>query len=584
MPAGASLAQWVVRSRSLLTCLALVVAILGCTETRTTAGDDRSPAADAGPVDTGAVDAGAVDVGAADVGAADDGAADVGTNDLLGEDAADVDVADAVTPGDVAPDLPPDVPSELPADDVLAWPDASDVLVDAPSGAESVTLPPPQTIAAFDALLDANDAPALMTWLGTYDMPICDASTCLFVTRDDDATSLVVTGDFDAWESTVTMTETPLVSGVWWAKVAVSTAQTTVIEYKLRRDGNWDLDRTGRYVRFAPLGPNSAIYPPGASRIAHLPDVASTELANSRSLYVYLPAIYFTDPALHLPVLYMQDGLNVFTNPNAPYGSWDVETTADALIPAGLAAPVIIVGIDTKARLDEYTYAAIKLGLSKSTPKLPKYAAFLVGTVKPLIDATFRTQVGPESTAIAGSSLGGISSMWIAWKYSSVFGKVASFSGSYWIGDEETGPGLEPMRALITQNADGLKPSALRIYLDSGDTDFSGKSAYAADAWVYTDWTRNALIAQGWDNRSEWDTDAALASPPMDLPPTTAIGSVPHLTWSAEPPGGIWANWLGLQRNLCALVGPGHQHNEAAWKARFAAAYVYLFPGPKALP
>ena len=97
-----------------------------------------------------------------------------------------------------------------------------------------------------------------------------------------------------------------------------------------------------------------------------------------------------------------------------------------------------------------------------------------------------------------------------------------------------------------------------------------------------TDRVRNALIAKGWENRPEWDTDDDLATPPADLPTDTATGQVPVLAWAAELPAGYagWSDYLGLDHRLLDLVGHCHMHNEAAWRQRMTAALVFLFPGP----
>ena len=62
--------------------------------------------------------------------------------------------------------------------------------------------------------------------------------------------------------------------------------------------------------------------------------------------------------------------------------------------------------------------------------------AFVVDTVKPWIDAHYRTQPGRESTAIIGSSMGGLISHYALLRYPQVFGKAAIFSPSYWFTNE----------------------------------------------------------------------------------------------------------------------------------------------------
>lgn len=423
---------------------------------------------------------------------------------------------------------------------------------------------PKLTLQALQAAIDAEDFGALKTLMLLYDMPVCDGSQCLFVTQSD-AAAVELLGDFNGWTDGTSMTAL----GTWfWAPVELSPStvtESTVTEYKLKLDGEWALDPQNAYFRFGSFGPNSAVYPADAGRLTAIHGLVSPQLGNSRSLYVYLPAAYFQSGDQDFPVLYMQDGFNIFTNPAAGFGSWDVDQTADALFATGKAQSVIIVGIDTSARLDEYTHTKIEEAGFDNTPKLPQYADFLVETVKPLIDDTFRTS---SLAGIAGSSLGGISSLWIGWHHADTFGVIGSFSGSYWLGEGTP----QSMRALITANAAGNTPDDLRVYIDSGDSSFSGEVSYWSDSWAYSDWTRNALIGLGWSNHPGWDTDADLTSPPENLSGDTAPGNVPALVWTDE---------LAVSNgNLLSVVGPGHMHNEAAWKARFGLALRFMFPAP----
>jgi hypothetical protein len=75
---------------------------------------------------------------------------------------------------------------------------------------------------------------------------------------------------------------------------------------------------------------------------------------------------------------------------------------------------VIVVGIHPNDRMSEYTL-----------PGYQDYGRFLVETLKPLIDAKYRTLTGPSHTAAMGSSLGGVVSFYLGWQWSEVFGKVA---------------------------------------------------------------------------------------------------------------------------------------------------------------
>lgn len=468
----------------------------------------------------------------------------------------------------------------LPGVDALAADAGDDAAPDLGGGTDP--LDPPPTIGAFEELVAAQDGVGIDDFLTAWEMPLCDGLRCLFVTVQDGAGEVLVLGDFNGWEGGEPLAPVPLRPDVWWG--IVDMGSPALVEYKLRVDGAWKVDSSNVYFHFGPFGPNSAIYGPGSSRLRLIPGVWSSELANERDLYVYLPAAYFQDETARFPVIYLQDGFNVFTNPAAPFGSWNVDVTADALMADGRVAPAILVGIDTHERLDEYLHAPIDLGEGvASAAKLDSYGAFVVGTVKPLVDSTLRTLPEPAHTGIAGSSLGGLSALYLAVTSPGSFGLCGSFSGSFWVGEKGDAAWAPSLRDVIAQ--EDPAPGAFRLYMDSGAQTFEGAVTYEADAWVYSDWTRNALIARGWQGRPEWDTDGDLATPPVDLAPGTPPSEVPHLAWGpAVPPGfAAWADWLGTDRDLLSMVGHGHVHNEAAWEKRFGAALTFLLPGPGAL-
>jgi enterochelin esterase-like enzyme len=456
---------------------------------------------------------------------------------------------------DVAPDLPPEIVS------------------------------PPATIDDFLTLTTQSDAAALDAFLAQYDGPFCEAARCLFVTCLQGADAVALRGEFSDWEE-LPMTAIDFAPGCFY-HLFEELLFNHVVEYKLFANQEWLSDPLNPYFRFADVAVNSALYAPGVGRLALIEAVYSPQLDNSRNLYVYLPAPAFENSGQTFPVLYMQDGFNVFVNPAAPFGSWEVDATADALIASGAVAPMIVVGIDTDDRMDEYLYAGITVELGggpiQVTPLLPDYAEFLVDVVKPLIDESFPTKPGRADTAMAGSSLGGISSLWIAWHHADVFGRVASFSGSYWVGQEGSGTEGHPTMETVLQAAPATADQlALKIYMDAGSVSSMGQPGleYTGDGRSYTDWTRNALIDLGWDNRPEWDDDGDLETAPANFPITTDPAEVPTLYWSPTVPGSYagWDDYLQPERNLLHLVGEGHAHNEAAWAARCGAMLRFLFP------
>jgi predicted alpha/beta superfamily hydrolase len=150
------------------------------------------------------------------------------------------------------------------------------------------------------------------------------------------------------------------------------------------------------------------------------------QLARERSIRVLLPRNYNqTDKPF--PVLYMQDGQNLFDPETAAFGDWHIPKTMDKL---PLKKQVIIVGIDNGGddRINEY--APFKKG--KSGGEGDAYVRFIIETVKPFIDNEYRTMPQRETTGIAGSSMGGLIALYAGLKYRNVFGKTGVLSPSIW--------------------------------------------------------------------------------------------------------------------------------------------------------
>ena len=166
-------------------------------------------------------------------------------------------------------------------------------------------------------------------------------------------------------------------------------------------------------------------------KVTLVPNVQSPQLGNARTLRIYLPPSYQENAAKRYPVLYMHDGQNLFDAKTAAYGvEWGVDETVNRLVATGVMEEVIVVGVDnTPDRIAEYTPCCDpKYGGGK----LDAYQAFIVDTVKPLVDKTLRTLPRKETTAIMGSSLGGIASVAIAQRRPDVFSRAGGVSSSFW--------------------------------------------------------------------------------------------------------------------------------------------------------
>ena len=178
-----------------------------------------------------------------------------------------------------------------------------------------------------------------------------------------------------------------------------------------------------------------------------------------RQGYVYLPDRYDREPEKRYPVMYMFDGHNVFFDSDATFGkSWGMKDYMDRT-----GKELIIVGIacndEGSRRLNEYSpvdFTYEPIGKIEGQGKL--YMDWLVGTLKPYIDSTYRTLPGREHTLIAGSSMGGLMSLYAACHYNSVFQRAACLSPSLWVAPEA----VELLLKEGTPNADTC------IYMDYG--------------------------------------------------------------------------------------------------------------------
>lgn len=154
----------------------------------------------------------------------------------------------------------------------------------------------------------------------------------------------------------------------------------------------------------------------------------SPQLENSRDLLVWLPPSYDASDKRY-PVIYMHDGHNLFDKYVSYAGEWQVDESMTALAEEGHEA--IIVGIPNvgEERMNEYSpFTDERLGGGKGD----QYMDFLIHTVKAVIDLNFRTLPDRENTGIAGSSMGGLISLYGFFHHPNVFSMVGVFSPAFW--------------------------------------------------------------------------------------------------------------------------------------------------------
>jgi predicted alpha/beta superfamily hydrolase len=186
-------------------------------------------------------------------------------------------------------------------------------------------------------------------------------------------------------------------------------------------------------------------------------DVWSPQLDNRRNVYVWLPASYARDDWRY-PVIYMHDGQNLFDRATSFAGvEWQVDDTLSALGHEGIEAIIVGMPHSGERRMREYSPFADG----------PHYLAWIVETVKPLIDRDFRTLPERAHTGMMGSSLGGLISLYAFFHRPETFGFVGAFSPSLWVNRGAIFPYIR-----ATQYSPGC------IYLDNGTLEGDARPMY----------------------------------------------------------------------------------------------------------
>jgi hypothetical protein len=144
-----------------------------------------------------------------------------------------------------------------------------------------------------------------------------------------------------------------------------------------------------------------------AGSFSEVLELDSTILGRTHRLRVYLPPGYRENTLRHYPVLYMQDGKNLFF-PEEAFGGreWQVDETLHLLDGMNAVDRVIVVGIYSGDRMGEYT-----------KPGYEAYARSVVEELKPEVEGRFRVLGSPRETGVIGSSLGGVVSFYMAWEH-----------------------------------------------------------------------------------------------------------------------------------------------------------------------
>lgn len=237
------------------------------------------------------------------------------------------------------------------------------------------------------------------------------------------------------------------------------------------------------------------------------------ELNRNRKIWLYLPSDYSSAISKEYPVIYMHDAQNLFDQNTSFSGEWQVDETLADLQSAGDYG-VIVVGIDNGGadRINEYSpWVNSQYGGGQGD----EYIDFIKNTLKPYIDANYRTKTDAANTALFGSSMGGLISLYGVATYPSTFGKAGIFSPSIWFARTDV---------MNYINGKNFTSTPLRLYFLGGTTE---STTLVSDMQA----ARNAFISKG-----------------------------------------------VVAQEAKLLTHTDGAHSEWYWKREFGAAYTFLFP------
>eukprot|EP01113_Clastostelium_recurvatum_P045775 TRINITY_DN7919_c0_g1_i3.p1 TRINITY_DN7919_c0_g1~~TRINITY_DN7919_c0_g1_i3.p1 ORF type:complete len:382 (-),score=68.89 TRINITY_DN7919_c0_g1_i3:63-1145(-) len=184
-------------------------------------------------------------------------------------------------------------------------------------------------------------------------------------------------------------------------------------------------------------------------------------LGNSRKIITYLPPSYHQNTHKSYPVLFMNDGHNLFEAEGSYAGRhWDIATTMDRLCNQGKVAETIIVGVVPVDRTHEYlpTKARTPFGIAGGGAE--KYVQFLLKELKPYISGRYRASVAPGSLGIAGSSYGGLISLYAWLAHPDEFALCGAFSPSVYFDNR--------IFFRMLENDEKQRLVQSKLYVDSG--------------------------------------------------------------------------------------------------------------------
>lgn len=243
------------------------------------------------------------------------------------------------------------------------------------------------------------------------------------------------------------------------------------------------------------------------------------QLLKKRTIRIYLPKNYSKNKKRY-PVLYMHDGQNLFDRITSHSGEWGIDESLENIF-SKKKLTAIVVGIDNGMG-DRHNEYCPWIGYKNLGGKGERYCRFIVETLKPFIDKKYRTLPGRKHTAISGSSMGGLISLYAILKYPHIFSKAGMFSSAFWFAKKDV------IKQIKEFPLSSYKKYPMKLYFDVGTREGSKSraKAYIQDS----------------------------------------VDAVELLRKRGKK-----------QITIQFIIDKGAIHHETAWARRFPAAFVWLF-------
>lgn len=209
-----------------------------------------------------------------------------------------------------------------------------------------------------------------------------------------------------------------------------------------------------------------------------------------RLIFIYLPPSYNSDPNRRYPVVYANDGQNLFSTPEhrgGPCrGGWFLDAKLDHYWSEGLLPEFILVAVPNSDFVcignRNREYCTSQFRDTSSDP----YTRYLIEVVKSEVDRSYRTLPSAEDTTILGASMGGLCALALCLTNPETFSSCVCMSPSFWYVDKTNATAFDLVRTLTSD----LSRKSCRVYVDSGDG--------VGDNYYETVLMRDALVEAGW--------------------------------------------------------------------------------------